>query len=60
MNDLEKLIKANPGTCRMSVSIYDRSENIAVKLPSKKVQIKVDKNVMESLDQIKGLKYKLN
>lgn len=60
MDDLKKIIDENPGKCLLKLKINDESENISVVLPSKKIKMKIDNDILVKLNEIEGLKIKLN
>lgn len=61
VDDLESLIKANPGNCAVKISIFDHESQIQVDMPSKNGKVSVNSNFIKQLEALAGEgAYKLN
>jgi DNA polymerase-3 subunit alpha len=61
VDDLESLIKANPGNCQLKISIFDHESQIQVDMPSKNGKVSVNSNFIKQLEALAGEgAYKLN
>ncbi|HNP99537.1 MAG TPA: OB-fold nucleic acid binding domain-containing protein, partial [Bacteroidia bacterium] len=60
LNDLNQTLNNSPGNCVVKFNILDPEQQINLELPSKRVKIKVNRDLISSLDKFKYLEYKLN
>lgn len=57
---LNSLIGQNQGNCSLSVMVYDPEEKVEVTMLSRKNKISPNNDLIQALDKITGLSYKLN
>ncbi|MBK6444188.1 MAG: hypothetical protein IPF81_02420 [Bacteroidetes bacterium] len=60
LNELNSVLNNSPGNCVVKFNILDQEEQISLELPSKRMKIKVNRDLLSSLDKLKDLEYKLN
>ncbi|MBL0065684.1 MAG: DNA polymerase III subunit alpha [Bacteroidetes bacterium] len=60
LTDLNTTLNNSPGNCVVKFNILDPEEQISLELPSKRMKIKVNKDLISQLDSFKELEYKLN
>lgn len=60
IRELGMLIKANPGSCKVTVQLVSKEENMAVDLPSKGIAVAINDDMVRGLDGIAELSYTLN
>ena len=46
--------------CALKFQIYDAQENISIEMPAKSTKIKITNELIDTLEAIEGVKYKLN
>ncbi len=61
VDDLESLIKANPGNCQIKISVFDLESQIQVDMPSKNGKVSLSSNFIKQVEALAGEgAYKLN
>ncbi|HVA98721.1 MAG TPA: DNA polymerase III subunit alpha [Bacteroidia bacterium] len=61
INKIETLIHTEKkGKCNVKFVVYDKSENISIEMPSKKLKIDITNDLIKKLDEISELNYRLN
>ncbi len=60
LSDLNTTLNNSPGNCVVKFNILDPEEQISLELPSKRMKIKINKDLISQLDGFKELEYKLN
>ncbi|REJ83169.1 MAG: DNA polymerase III subunit alpha [Bacteroidetes bacterium] len=60
LSRIEESLNNSPGNCVVKFSIIDKTSNINLDLPSKKMKVSVNKVLIENLDRLSCVEYKLN
>ncbi|MBK8498729.1 MAG: DNA polymerase III subunit alpha [Flavobacteriales bacterium] len=60
IHDLGLLIKANPGKCKVNLTLVSQAENMAVDLPSKSLSVGITEELVSALDGMADISYVLN
>jgi len=58
--ELENLVQKYPGQCNLSFKIHDGDDKISVNMPSKKMKVDVNNQLIEELNKLPRVEYKLN
>ena len=54
------LTNTHPGQCNLKVTLFDADENMSVDLVSKKIKLNLNNDLIQQLDTMTNLSYKLN
>ncbi|HRH67274.1 MAG TPA: hypothetical protein PLU53_13305, partial [Bacteroidia bacterium] len=60
LNELNTTLNNSPGNCVVKFNILDPEEKISLELPSKRMKIGINRELISQLNRIKDLEYKLN
>jgi DNA polymerase-3 subunit alpha len=60
IDDLLDLINKNPGSSNVKITVFDRTENTSVELPSKRLKINPTNDLFKGLKEIGVDNFKLN
>ena len=60
IDDLLELINKNPGSSNVKITVFDRTENTSVELPSKRLKINPTNDLFKGLKEIGVDNFKLN
>lgn len=60
MDKIGDVLNNSPGNCVVKFNIVDTASNMAVDLPSKKMKIRINKGLIDSLKSFQNLEFKLN
>ena len=57
---LSDVLSASPGNCQVKIQVSDPVDNLAVDLPSRKLRIRLNRQLLEDLDAIGTVEYQVN
>ncbi|MES2731349.1 MAG: DNA polymerase III subunit alpha [Bacteroidota bacterium] len=60
VQELDQLMKANPGNCQLKMTVQDREEKMEVQMLSRKYKISPTNEMIKRLSEWQGVSYRLN
>lgn len=60
VDELTRVLNRTKGNCRVHLEVEDRQDKLKVTLPSKDVSLDLDDDIVDELNSLKGISFRLN